>query len=113
MAQGRVDLVLVGCDRVAANGDTANKIGTLSVAILAHHFGIPFYVCGPTSTIDPHCPTGRDIPIEQRDPEEVRSHWYQRPMVPQACKVLNPAFDVTPAHLITGYITEKGITLNS
>lgn len=109
MAQGRVGLVLVGCDRVAANGDTANKIGTLGVAILARHFGIPFYVCGPTSTFDPHTPTGRDIPIEQRDPEEVRSHWYRQPMAPQECQVWNPAFDVTPHELITGFITEKGI----
>lgn len=112
MSQGRVQMVLVGCDRVAANGDTANKIGTHGVAILAKHFGIPFYVCGPRSTFDPHCATGRDIVIEERDPEEVRSAWYARPMAPKECKTFNPAFDVTPHELITGYITEEGISSN-
>ena len=109
MAQGKVQMVLVGCDRVAANGDTANKIGTLGVAILAHHFGIPFYVCGPSSTFDPTTPTGNDIRIEQRNPEEVRSLWYRQPLAPADCHILNPAFDVTPRHLITAFITEKGI----
>ena len=108
MKNGWVQACLVGCDRVAANGDTANKIGTSVVAILAHHYGIPFYVLGPTSTIDPDTPTGEDIPIEQRDPEEIRSLWYEKPMAP-ACKMFNPAFDVTDHRLISGIITEKGI----
>ena len=109
MSTGKVQMVLVGCDRVAANGDTANKIGTLGVAILARHYGIPFYVCGPSSTFDPHPPTGADIVIEHRHPDEVRSLWYAQPMAPADCKVYNPAFDVTPFELITAFITEKGI----
>ncbi|MBQ9639764.1 MAG: S-methyl-5-thioribose-1-phosphate isomerase [Bacteroidales bacterium] len=109
MQQGRIGLVLVGCDRVAANGDVANKIGTLSVAISAHHYGIPFYVCGPWSTFDPACPTGKDIPIEQRAADEVIRLHYHRPMAPDGIGVYNPAFDVTPAELITGYITDRGL----
>ena len=109
MSQGLVQLVLVGCDRVAANGDTANKIGTYGVAVLAHHFGIPFYVCGPKSSFDPACPSGRDIVIEQRSPSEVSHMWYRQPMAPQGCKTLNPSFDVTPHELISGFITEEGI----
>ncbi|MDY5968790.1 MAG: S-methyl-5-thioribose-1-phosphate isomerase [Bacteroidales bacterium] len=109
MAQGKIDLVLVGADRIAANGDAANKVGTLGVAVWAKHFGVPFYVCAPQSTFDPNCPTGKDIPIERRDAEEVRSLWYRYPMVPEACDVYNPAFDVTPCELITGYITPRGI----
>jgi len=109
MSQGKIQIVLVGCDRVAKNGDTANKIGTYGVAIMAKHFGIPFYVCGPSSTFDPHTPTGKDITIELRDEEEIRSHWYEKPMTPKECHIFNPAFDVTPHELITGYITEKGI----
>lgn len=109
MSQGKVQMVLVGCDRVAANGDTANKIGTLGVAILARYYGIPFYVCGPRSTFDPHCATGQDIVIEQRNPEEIRSAWYAEPMAPQECDIYNPSFDVTPHELITGYIREDGI----
>lgn len=109
MAQGKVDIVFVGCDRVAANGDTANKIGTLGVAVLARHFGIPFYVCGPTSTFDSSCPSGSDIVIEQRNGSEVTSLHYARPMAPDGVKTCNPAFDVTPHELITGYITEHGI----
>lgn len=108
MKNGWVQTCLVGCDRVAANGDTANKIGTSGVAILAKHYGIPFYVLGPTTTIDLSCPTGKQIPIEQRDPEEIRSLWYEKPMAPP-CKTFNPAFDVTDHSLITGIITEKGI----
>lgn len=109
MQNGWVDIVFVGCDRVARNGDAANKIGTLGVAILAKHFGIPFYVCAPTSTIDMSLPTGTEIPIEQRSSEEVTSMWYKEPMAPQGINVYNPAFDVTPNHLITGIITEHGI----
>lgn len=112
MSQGKIQMVLVGCDRVAANGDTANKIGTHGVAIMARHFGIPFYVCGPSSTFDPLTPTGKDIVIEQRHPDEVRSQWYQKPMAPADCNIFNPAFDVTPHELITGFITEKGIITN-
>lgn len=109
MSQGKVQMVLVGCDRVARNGDTANKIGTYGVAVLAKHFGIPFYVCGPLSSFDALTPTGNDIVIEQRPAGEVTSLWYRQPMAPQDCKVLNPAFDVTPHDLITAYITEHGV----
>ena len=109
MKNGWVQACLVGCDRVAANGDTANKIGTSGVAILAKHYGIPFYVCGPTTTIDLSAETGADIPIEERDGEEIRSKWYQEPMAPAGCKAYNPAFDVTDHTLIAGIITEKGI----
>ena len=108
MADGKIDAVLVGADRIAANGDTANKIGTLGVAVLAHHFHVPFYVCAPTNTIDFQTPTGKEIPIEERNETEVRSLWYRQPMVPAAAKIYNPAFDVTPAELITAVITEKG-----
>ena len=109
MSQGKVQFCFVGCDRVAMNGDAANKIGTYGVAILAKHFGIPFYVLGPTSTIDRNCPTGKDIPVELRDPEEIRSKWYREPMAPEGVKCFNPAFDVTDHSLIAGIITEKGI----
>lgn len=109
MKNGWVQYCFVGCDRVAANGDTANKIGTSGVAILAKHYGIPFYVLGPTSTIDMNCPTGDDIQIELRDPEEIREKWYAEPMAPEGMKCYNPAFDVTDHRLISGIITEKGI----
>ena len=109
MAKGWVDIIFVGADRVAANGDTANKIGTLGVAILAKHFGIPFYVCAPFSTIDPATLNGSDIVIEERGSAEVTDLWYTQLMAPAGVKVYNPSFDVTPAELITGYITEKGI----
>jgi methylthioribose-1-phosphate isomerase len=103
----RCDAVLVGCDRVAANGDAANKIGTLGLAILARHYGVPFYVVMPTSTLDRRCADGASIPIEQRGAEEVLGHagvrWAAE--VP----VFNPAFDVTPAELITGWVTERGV----
>lgn len=109
MKNGWVQFCFVGCDRVAANGDTANKIGTSGVAILAKHYGIPFYVLGPTSTIDLNCPSGDRIEIEQRDGEEIRSMWYARPMAPAGVRCYNPAFDVTDHTLISGIITEKGI----
>lgn len=109
MGNGWVQAVFVGCDRVAANGDTANKIGTRGVAILAKHYGIPFYVCAPTSTIDLECRCGEDITIEQRPGEEVTEMWYQQRMAPQGIKVFNPAFDVTDHQLITAIITENGI----
>ena len=109
MKNGWVNACFVGCDRVAANGDAANKIGTSGVAILARHYGIPFYVLGPTSTIDLSCPTGAEIRIELRDPEEIRSKFYAQPMAPAGVKCYNPAFDVTDHSLITGIVTEKGI----
>jgi methylthioribose-1-phosphate isomerase len=108
MQTGRVDAVVVGCDRIAANGDVANKIGTYTIAVLARRHGIPFYVAGPTSSIDLNCPTGKDIPIEQRDPKEV-SHMFGRPLAPEGMTILNPAFDVTSQELISAIITEKGI----
>lgn len=109
MQAGKVDLVFVGCDRVAANGDTANKIGTSGVAVLAKHYGIPFYVCAPTSTIDMSIKTGAQIPIEERDPAEVTEMWYRERMAPEGVKVYNPAFDVTDHSLITGIVTERGL----
>lgn len=109
MAQGKVQLVLVGCDRVAANGDTANKIGTMGVAVLAHHFGIPFYVCGPLSSFDLHCPSGKQIVIEERQGHEITDMWYRHPMAPEGVKTYNPAFDVTPIELISGFVTELGV----
>ena len=109
MKSGKIDIIFVGCDRVAANGDAANKIGTSGVAILAKHYGIPFYVCAPSSTIDMSTPTGEQIPIEMRDPDEVTQMWYKERMAPQGVDVFNPAFDVTDHSLITGMITEKGM----
>lgn len=109
MKSGEVDAVLVGADRIAANGDTANKIGTSGLAVLARHYGIPFYVLAPTSTIDPTCESGDSITIEHRAPEEVTSMWYSKPMVPSSAGVFNPAFDVTDASLITAIVTEGGI----
>ena len=109
MKSGQVQAVLVGCDRVAANGDAANKIGTSVVATVAARYKIPFYVCAPTSTIDITVPDGDGIVIEQRSPEEVTSMWYESPMAPTGVKVYNPAFDVTDHELITGIITEYGV----
>src|SRR5205814_2883274 len=101
MKRGEVDLVVTGADRIAANGDTANKIGTYSVAVLARHHGVPFYVAAPSSTFDLSLPDGGGIPIEQRDPREV-THGLGRQTAPDGVAVYNPAFDVTPADLITG-----------
>lgn len=109
MKKGWVQAVVVGCDRIAANGDVANKIGTSGVAILARHYGIPFYVLGPTSTIDRACPDGDSIVIEERNPDEITDMWYASRMAPEGVKAYNPAFDVTSHHLITAIITEKGI----
>lgn len=109
MRNGWIQAVFVGCDRVAANGDTANKIGTSMVALAAKRYGVPFYICAPTSTIDMNTPTGADIRIEQRKPEEVTEMWYSERMAPEGVKVFNPAFDVTDSDLITGIITEYGI----
>lgn len=113
MQQGKIQAVLVGCDRVAANGDTANKIGTSGVAILAKHYGIPFYVCAPLSTIDLDTKTGEEIEIELRPEEEIKAKWYSEPMAPENVKTYNPAFDVTDHSLITAIITEKGIVYPS
>lgn len=109
MKEGKIDAVLVGCDRVAANGDAANKIGTSGVAILAKHYGIPFYVCAPLSTIDMECKTGDGIHIELRPEEEITAKWYEKPMAPAGVKAYNPCFDVTDNELITAIVTEKGI----
>jgi methylthioribose-1-phosphate isomerase len=108
MSQGRVDLVIVGADRIAANGDTANKIGTLGVAVLAREFGIPFYVAAPLSTIDMQTKEGADIPIEERSAEEV-TRGFGTQTAPDTVQVYNPAFDVTPAEYISGIITERGV----
>lgn len=109
MKNGWVNAVFVGCDRVAANGDAANKIGTSVVAAVAKQYGVPVYICAPTSTIDYDCPTGNDIKIEQRPAEEVTEMWYKERMAPEGVKVFNPAFDVTDHELITAIITEYGI----
>ncbi len=109
MKNGWVQACFVGCDRIAANGDFANKIGTSGVAILARHYGIPFYTLGPTSTIDMNCPTGDDIRIEQRDPEEIKTMWYREPMALPEVKCYNPAFDVTDHELVTAIVTDRGI----
>ena len=109
MKNGWIQAVLVGCDRVAMNGDAANKIGTSGVAILAKHYGIPFYVLGPTSTVDPHCATGADIQIEERPGDEIKELYFERPTALPQTKCYNPAFDVTDHDLITAIITDKGI----
>lgn len=109
MKQGKINAVFVGCDRIAANGDFANKIGTSGVAILAKHYGVPFYTLGPSSTIDFDTPTGDDIHIELRDPEEVKEMWYKEPMALNEVKSYNPSFDVTDHTLVTGIVTERGI----
>ena len=109
MKQGKINAVLVGADRIAANGDTANKIGTSGVAILAKHYRIPFYVLAPYSTVDFSCPTGAEIVIEERKPEEIKKMWYERTMALPETKCFNPAFDVTDNELITAIITDKGI----
>lgn len=109
MKQGKINAVFVGCDRVAANGDTANKIGTSGVAILAKHYGIPFYVLSPYSTIDLNTKTGDDIVIEERNPNEIKSMFYEAPKALDGVKCYNPAFDVTDNSLITAFITDKGV----
>lgn len=109
MKQGKINAVLVGTDRIAANGDIANKIGTSGVAILAKHYGVPFYVLGPYSTIDYSCPCGDDIVIEERDADEIKNMWYEKPMALPQTKCYNPAFDVTDHSLITAIITDRGI----
>lgn len=109
MKNGWVNAVFVGCDRVAANGDAANKIGTSVVAAVAKYYGVPVYICAPTSTIDLNTPTGAEIKIEQRPAEEVTEMWYKERMAPEGVKVFNPAFDVTDHELIAGIVTEYGV----
>ena len=112
MAAGKIDMVLVGADRIAHNGDTANKIGTYSLAVLAQAHGLPFYVVAPQTTVDLNCPNGQAIPIEERNPEEVRGvslHTGQLTWSPAEAPVVNPAFDVTPARLVTGWILDNGM----
>jgi methylthioribose-1-phosphate isomerase len=111
MSRGEVDVVVVGADRIAANGDVANKIGTYALAVLAKRHGIPFYVAAPLSTFDPSIPDGSRIPIEERGAEEVTGYRDAR-WAPQGVSVRNPAFDVTPAELVTGIITEKGVVMH-
>jgi methylthioribose-1-phosphate isomerase len=108
MSQGKVDAVIVGCDRVASNGDTANKIGTMTLSVLAKEFGIPFYIAAPTPTIDMETPSGKEIPIEERPHEEITTFKGER-VAPENISVYNPAFDVSQAENITAIVTEKGI----
>ena len=108
MQQGKIDLVIVGADRIAANGDTANKIGTYALAVLAQAHGIPFYIAAPLSTIDTAISNGSAIPIEERKPEEVTHVGVER-IAPEGITVWNPAFDVTPHNLITAIVTEAGV----
>ena len=109
MKNGWIDIVITGCDRTAANGDCCNKIGTSGIAILAKHYGIPFYIAAPTATIDMSIKSGSDIPIEQRPPAEITDMWFEKRMAPENVKAYNPAFDVTDNCLIAGIITEFGI----
>jgi len=109
MAQGKIDKVIAGADRIALNGDTANKIGTYSLAVLAQKHKIPFYIAAPISTFDCKIKNGRSIPIEQRDANEVTELFFKQPIAPKGVKVYNPAFDVTPNDLITAIVTDKGV----
>jgi len=109
MSEGKIHACFVGCDRVAANGDTANKIGTSMIAVLAKHYKIPFYVFCPSSTLDMKCKSGSDIVIETRPDEEIHTGYFRERIAPEDVKIYNPAFDVTPANLITAIVTEKGI----
>jgi methylthioribose-1-phosphate isomerase len=109
MSQGKIDKVIVGADRIAQNGDTANKIGTYSLAVLSKYHGIPFYAAAPSSTFDLNINTGKEIKIEQRHAAEITEMFFKKPIAAKGIKVFNPAFDVTPASLITAIITEKGI----
>ena len=108
MSQGKIDAIITGADRVAANGDVANKIGTMSLGVLANYFRVPLYIAAPTPTIDMNAATGKDIPIEEREPAEV-THWYGRQIAPENIGVYNPAFDVTPHELVVAIVTEKGV----
>lgn len=109
LSNRKIDAVFVGCDRVAVNGDFANKIGTYTLAVMAQRHNVPFYVCTPSTTIDFNAQSKDDIIIEMRNPDEVRHLWYAQPMVTEKADILNPSFDCAPAELVTGFITEKGI----
>jgi methylthioribose-1-phosphate isomerase len=109
MKKGLINAVFVGCDRVASNGDVANKIGTSMAALAAKRYNVPFYVAAPTSTIDMDTPSGDQITIEERDPSEVTDLWYEKRMAPEGISIYNPAFDVTDNDLISGIVTEYGI----
>jgi len=109
LREGGIAAVFIGADRIARNGDTANKIGSLGLSILARHYDVPFYVCAPFSTVDLHCDEGGQIPIEQRAPEEVTQAWYIERMAPRGVGVYNPAFDIVPYGNITAFITERGV----
>jgi methylthioribose-1-phosphate isomerase len=109
MNEGRIDAVFVGCDRVARNGDVANKIGTSGLAILAKYYRIPFYVCCPSSTFDPECMSGGTIEIEMRSPGEMKELYFSKPISPATVNCYNPAFDITDNKLITAIVTEKGV----
>ena len=109
MQQGKIKAIFVGADRIAANGDFANKIGTYSLAVLASYHKVPFYAVAPFSTFDLTLSSGKDIPIEERDPQEVTSLYFKKPIAPAGVHVYNPSFDMTPGQLVTGIITEKGI----
>lgn len=109
MAQGKIDRVIAGADRIAANADTANKIGTYNLAVLSYYHKIPFYIAAPASTFDLNIKTGKDIPIEERKAKEVTDLFFKKPIAPKGIKVFNPAFDVTPHNLITAIITDRGI----
>lgn len=109
MSMGKIDAVITGCDRIAANGDTANKIGTHTVSVCASHYNIPHYIIGPSTTIDVKCPNGSKIIIEEREGAEITEMWYKKRMAPPEIKVFNPAFDITPGKLISAIITEAGI----
>jgi methylthioribose-1-phosphate isomerase len=109
MKNGWVNAVFTGCDRMAANGDACNKIGTSGAAILAKHYNIPFYICLPLSSVDMNIKTGADIIIEERGSKEITEMWYSKPMAPAGIKVFNPAFDVTEFNLITAIVTERGL----
>jgi methylthioribose-1-phosphate isomerase len=109
MRQGKIDVIFIGADRIARNGDTANKIGSYSLAVLARHHRIPLYVVAPHSTFDLRLPSGKTIPVEQRDGREVSRMWFKKPMVPEGVKIYNPSFDVIPHALITALVTESGI----
>jgi len=109
LSGGKINAIMVGADRIARNGDAANKVGSLGLSILAQHYGVPFYVCAPFSTVDFQCAEGSEIPIEQRAPEEVTQAWYARRMAPASVEIYNPAFDIIPNENITAYITERGV----
>ena len=109
MQQGKIDKVITGADRIAANGDAANKIGTYNLAVLSKYHNIPFYIAVPKSTFDFSIKSGKDIPIEERKPEELTELFFKRPIAPRGIKVFNPAFDITPNALISAIITDKGI----